>query len=96
MLDFFELARLDDVLAPLLLERVREQLPLAAEVRRQERLDKSNVVMDPADLEDFFPPQAEFLVPVAPDGLVDLLEIKSAVLIKGVVFSQDDRVHQIR
>ena len=37
-----------------------------AEFRRQERVDEGNIVVDAADLEDFLPPQAELLVPVAP------------------------------
>src|SRR5437588_5873007 len=65
-LDLFELAGLNDVLAHLLLPGVGKQLVLDAKLRRQKGVDKGNIVMDAADLKDFFPAQAELLIPFAP------------------------------
>ena len=63
LLDLLELPRLDHVVPGLLLIGEREQLVLRAELRRQERVDEGDVVVDAADLEDLLPPQAELLVP---------------------------------
>ena len=57
LLDLVELPRLDDVLPRLVLEGEAEHLVLAAELRRQEGIDKGYIVVDAAHLEDFLPPQ---------------------------------------
>src|SRR4051794_34202022 len=63
LLDLLEVARLDEVLAVLLLPGEGEQVVPDAELRRQERVDEGDVVVDPADLEDLLPAQAQAAVP---------------------------------
>src|SRR6516164_4774695 len=50
LLDFFKIARLDDVLAALLLVGEREHVIPDAELGRQERVDEGDVVVDAARL----------------------------------------------
>src|SRR6478672_138897 len=69
LLDLLELAALDLVGLVLVVVAEAEELVAAAEVGRQERVDERDVVVDPPDLEDLPPPQAELLVP-APALLV--------------------------
>src|SRR5262249_19578101 len=52
-LDLVELPRLDDELAGLVLKRETEHLVIATELRRQEGIDESNIVVNVAHLEDF-------------------------------------------
>ena len=66
LLDLLELAALDLVRVVLVVVLEAEELVPAAEVRRQERVDERQVVVDPADLEDLLPAQAELLVPLPP------------------------------
>ena len=57
LLDFGKLTRLNDVLLRVIIKGEGEHLVLHAEFGRQKRLDKANIVMNAADLEDFFPAQ---------------------------------------
>src|SRR5262249_27234751 len=63
LLNLSKLPRLDDVILALLVVVERKKLMLLTKLRRQEGVDKGNIVMDAANLEDFFAAQAELLVP---------------------------------
>ena len=58
-------ARLDHVVVLRLVVGEREQLVLLTELRRQEGVDKGNIVMNLAHLEDFLASEAQIQVPVA-------------------------------
>src|SRR5262249_39793921 len=66
LLDLLEGPRLYYILPRLLLKGKRKQVVLPAKVGRQERVDDGNSVVDAAALDDFFPTEAELLVPLAP------------------------------
>src|SRR5207244_3991594 len=63
--DLVKLARLDHVVFLLFVVGKRKQLVLLAKLRRQERVDKGNIVMNLADLEDFLASEAQIQVPLA-------------------------------
>src|SRR5262249_32511506 len=56
----------NDILPGLVLKSVGEHLVLPAEVRRQERVDEGNIVMDAPDLKYFLPAETQLLVPGPP------------------------------
>src|SRR5262245_42193306 len=66
LLYLLKFPRVNHVLFCLIVEHEREQLMFLAELRSQERLDKGNIVMNAANLEDFLPSQTKFLVPGSP------------------------------
>ena len=80
-LDLLELAALDLVRLVRLVVLEAEHVVPPAEVRRQERVDERHVAVDPPDLEDLLPPEAELLVP--PPALVVIV----AILIIGAELS---------
>src|SRR3954447_11469207 len=65
ILDLLELAALDLVRLVLVVVLEAEHLVASAEVGRQERVDEGDVGVEPADLEDLLPAQADLLVPPA-------------------------------
>ena len=58
LFDLLELAGLNDVIAPLFIVREGKDLMFLTKLWRQEGVDKRDIVMDLAHLEDFLPAQA--------------------------------------
>src|SRR5262249_32617612 len=66
LLYLLKFPRVDHVLLRLIVEHEREQLVFLAKLRGQKRLDKGNIVMNAANLEDFLSSQTQFLIPSSP------------------------------
>src|SRR5437016_8861820 len=65
-LDLLEIAGVNVVYTGLLLEGIGEHFVLDTKFRGQECVDEGYIVVNAADLEDFFAAEAKLLVPVAP------------------------------